>query len=202
MRKVLIVVVCLLSWPSLAEIPMGVEVFKRPGLASPMEIRTERYRFTIENIDGVHFIKAEGFGTHIAHEVRDGGVKNVRRLFVVESHACGESFVDLVLQMDPSRNEESPRRSYYRIVFSSDLGRTVSEFYDPSVAAVHAVLPLQNVEGLEEPDLGGKILCDGATPEVIYPEWPGVSTFGSPNVSIRVHFIRTRNLSRSATWVS
>lgn len=91
------------------------------------------------------------------------------RIFTVESDFCGEKTVDLVLQMEPSRHSETQRWRYYRVVFSSDLGEAVSEFYDPSVAAVNAVVPMQAAEGLPDPYLNGKIVCDGSTPKVAYP---------------------------------
>src|SRR5690625_1287876 len=170
MNKLLLVLACFLSPLCLAEVPIGVEVFKKPGLRSPMEIKTSSYHFTVEESHGMHLIKGmHVHGGSVAHEIHDGGVKNVRRLFVLESHACGAKFIDLVLQMEPGEYEESGHWRYYRIVFSSDLTEVVSEFYDPSVSAIYAVLPIQNVEGLEEPELGSKIVCDGPVPTVVYP---------------------------------
>ena len=160
----------LFSAPCSAEIPLGTEIFKRPGLGTPMEIKTSRYIFSINQIDGAHLIEGEHpNGNSITHTVEDGGVKNIQRAFVVESHFCGAKFIDLVLQMGPGRHDETQQLSYYRIIFSSDLGSVVSEFYDPSVAAVNGVLPMQSAVGVPSPDLGGEIVCDGSTPKVVYP---------------------------------
>lgn len=170
MKIIILTSIFLLSTTSFSEIPLGVEIFKRPGLGTPMEIKTSRYGFSIENKDGTHFIKGtHPNGSNILHTIRDGGVKNIQRIFLVESHFCGEKFVDLVLQMNPSRYEETQQRSYYRIVFSSDLSSVISEFYDPSVAAVNAIVPMQSAEGVPSPDLDGELVCDGSTPKAVYP---------------------------------
>lgn len=160
----------LLSAPSYGEVPPGVEVFRRAGLDAPMKIETSNHSFSVwSSDDGYHIRGRHSNGNRIAHTTMHGGINNVDRVFMVESYFCGEKFVDLVLQMNPLRHAETQRRRYYRIVFSSDLTEVVSEFYDPSVAAVNAVAPMQAVEGIPEPELGGQIVCDGSTPKVVYP---------------------------------
>ena len=153
-----------------AAIPLGVEVFKMPGVNNPMGIETADYSFSTWDSDAGYQIRGgHSNGNHISHTAKYGGINNVERVFLIESYFCGVKSVDLVLQMGPLRHAESQRRTYYRIVFASDLSEVVSEFYDPSVAAVNAVIPMQSAEGTPEPELGGEIVCDGPTPNAVYP---------------------------------
>ncbi|MGO1541839.1 MAG: hypothetical protein ACTH0Y_02150 [Luteimonas sp.] len=170
MKIILLIFGLLIHTSCPAAIPLGAEVFKRPGINNPMGIETANYNFSTRNSDDGYKIQGtHSNGNHISHTTKYGVINNVERIFVVESYFCDAESVDLVLQMGPLRHAETQRRMYYRIVFASDFSEVISEFYDPSVAAVNAVVPMQSAEGTPEPELGGEIVCDGSTPNVVYP---------------------------------
>ncbi|WP_202905359.1 hypothetical protein, partial [Luteimonas abyssi] len=150
-----------------AELPVGVEVYTIAGLDAPMKIEKKDYQFYLYENDGSHSISGRrSNGKEIDHTIDDAGVGRVERIFAIDSQPCGTSSIDLVLQIAPSPSSESDRRNYYRIVFDSNLDNVVSEFYDPSIAAVNAILPLQSVEGTTDSETGRKIICNGSKPEI------------------------------------
>lgn len=141
----------------------------REMIDRPMTIKKGNYTFTTEKTSSFrgNVIEAKLLGKSMLRIEDDNpSLDNAERLFALESHGCDHTTIDLVIQMGPGKNGDIITRSYYRYVFSTDLKSVISEFYDPSVLAVNAVLPIQTVEGIPSPEDGGRIVCRGNVPVV------------------------------------
>ncbi|WP_158685914.1 hypothetical protein [Achromobacter spanius] len=170
--KFAVALLAALPFTSLAEyaIPSNAELFMREMTGRPMTVKKGNYAFTIENASSTRgkAIEAKLMGKSILKITNDDpNLENTERLFAVESHGCNENTIDLVIQTGPRKNDDIITRSYYRYVFSIDLKSIVAEFYDPSVLALNAVLPIQTVEGIPSPEDGKKIVCKDDIPVVV-----------------------------------
>ncbi|MFT4256658.1 MAG: hypothetical protein QM599_06855 [Pseudoxanthomonas sp.] len=125
------------------------------------------YKFSLdESMSGKKIVGSFSEEEKIKYNLPEAGFDKVERLFVLESHGCGGNSIDLVIQIGPGNQADIRTRDYYRIVFSVDLKSVVSSFYDPSISAANAVLPLQSVEGMPSPATGEKITCNDSVPTV------------------------------------
>lgn len=151
------------------DMPQNSELFMRGTIDRPMTVKKDNYTFTIEysaSTQGKE-IKAKLLGRSILKILNDNpSLDNTERLFILESHGCNRKTIDLVIQTGPRKNDDIITRSYYRYVFSPDLKFLVSEFYDPSILAINAVLPIQTVEGIPSPEDGMAIVCKDNVPVV------------------------------------
>lgn len=151
-----------------SDIPPGAEIFTAEGLAQPMSVETAEYKFSLIESGNSYLVSGSGpDGAMIEYRLPHAEFQTSERLFVLRSYACGTSTVDLILQLGPPEHADMEERNHYRLVFSDDLASVVAKFYDPSVSSVHAVLPLQSVEGIVDADTGRAISCNGTTPSVI-----------------------------------
>lgn len=150
------------------ELRAGAELFVPPGINSPMSVEIQSYKFSLHESESGKLVSgAFSGGAEIEHALSEAGFDKVERIFALESHGCDGNSVDLVIQTGPGKNADVRTRSHYRIVFSMDLSAVIAEFYDPSISAANAVLPLQSVEGMSDPETGERIICNGTTPVVV-----------------------------------
>ncbi|NZA28123.1 hypothetical protein H0E84_17225 [Luteimonas sp. SJ-92] len=150
-----------------AKLPVGAELFVPPGLSSPMSVEIRDYKFSLRESDSGKLVTGTfSGGSDIEHSLAQAGFDKVERIFALESHGCGSNSIDLVIQTGPEKTADIHTRNHYRIVFSADLSTVITEFFDPSVSAANAVLPLQSVEGISDPTTGARIVCIGTTPAV------------------------------------
>ncbi|KAB7769644.1 hypothetical protein CKY51_05715 [Xanthomonas maliensis] len=132
-----------------------------------MSLDSHGYRFEIVRDEETTSLLAKSpAGKEQSVALGPAGFSNIERLFYVESHGCGSASIDVVLQLGPEANDDILRRSYYRVMFSRDLSSVVSAFFDPSVDAANAVLPIQTVKDIVSSEHKEFIACDGSAPVV------------------------------------
>jgi hypothetical protein len=171
-KNLAIAIACGISFDHGTSVGDG-ELFKPARLGDPISIETREYRFSVtESGESSVVAGKSASGDSIKHELPHIWTNKIERLFALESQGCGGNSIDLVIQIGPGRNADVAKRIYYRIAFSRDLGRVIAEFYDPSVSATNAVLPIQSVEGAPDPDTGQMIICDGPKPSVKQSQRP------------------------------
>ncbi|MGS0515871.1 hypothetical protein ACQR5T_00955 [Xanthomonas oryzae pv. oryzicola] len=143
------------------------EIFTPESLNSGMSLDSDGYHFEIMESEGAASLVAKSqTGAKKIVKIQEAGFSRLERLFYTKSHACGISSVDVIIQLGPDENDDIKKRNYYRIVFSKDIKSVISEFFDPSIAAANAVLPLQTVENLKNNDTKDMITCEGTKPVV------------------------------------
>ncbi|MBN6149859.1 hypothetical protein JR065_05870 [Xanthomonas sp. AmX2] len=167
MRILALVLLLPASFLLQAKAPQNSEIFTPESLSSGMSLEANGYRFEIVESGGVTALLAKSpSGMKKTVELHDAGFSRPERLFYVKSHGCNIESIDVVIQFAPEPNEDIKYRNYYRIVFAKDMSSVVSEFFDPSVAAANAVLPIQSVRNLEDKYTKEKITCKGSKPIV------------------------------------
>lgn len=165
----LIAATFLLSTPFLlyAAPAQNSEIFTPESLNSGMSLESDGYHFEVMESEGAASLVAKApTGAKKTVRLQEAGFSKLERLFYTKSHACGISSVDVIIQLGPDENDDIKYRSYYRIVFSKDLKSVISEFFDPSISAANAVLPLQTVENLKNNGTKEMITCEGTKPFV------------------------------------
>lgn len=159
----------LMTLPAMAELPQGAELFTPPGLDGILSVETAEYRFGLSPVGdgGGYVLDGEGpSGAAISQPLGDDSPMQPDRLFLIDSNGCGGASIDLVIRLAPPETGDLRQYNYYRVVMQPDLGAIIAEFYDPSIAAANAVLPLQTVEDMRDPSTGQAITCEGTVPVV------------------------------------
>lgn len=152
-----------------SHIPADAEIFFKGASDESMNFIMDDYTFTLTNSRSTQgkVIEAKLLGKLVFKIEDDNQFFNyAERLFALESHGCGRTTIDLVIQMGPGKYGDVITRRYYRYVFSKNLKSLISEFHDPSVLALNAVLPIQTVENIPSPKNGRAITCKGSVPVV------------------------------------
>ncbi|MCD7099390.1 hypothetical protein [Stenotrophomonas sp. MMGLT7] len=167
MKANFLAVLLLTSCFAYAEVPSGSEIFTPETLSKGMSVESDGYKFEVEHSrDGTYLLARASSGKINKVKLPEAGLSNMERLFYVSSNGCGGKSVDAVIQIGPESHADLEFRSFYRIIFSRDLSSVISEFFDPSVSVVNAVLPIQTVEGIEDKETKEKIVCEGSKPIV------------------------------------
>ncbi len=167
MKKLVLALLLLMPLALRAEMAQNSEIFTPETLSGGMSLESNGYRFEIIKSEEMNILLAKS-PAGIKKEVKlpAAGFSRPERLFYVKSYGCGAESIDVVIQLAPEPDDDVKYRSYYRIILSKDMSLVVSEFFDPSVSTVNAVLPIQSVKGLGNIDGREKIICHGPKPVV------------------------------------
>lgn len=150
-----------------ADLPAGAEFFLPPGLDGIMAVESDDVRFALLPNEGDFTVEAaQGDRPPASFDWPDSAPLNPDRLFLARSRACGTETADLIIRLVPPELADLQDYTYYRMVFAPDLTQILTHFYDPTVAAFNAVLPLQKVIGDAHQGEDTALVCDGSLPVV------------------------------------
>ncbi|WP_341809235.1 hypothetical protein WMO32_19520 [Xanthomonas oryzae pv. oryzicola] len=167
MKILISIILSLVFFPAHANPQDGAQIFIPEKLSEGMSLKANGYRFEIvRDEENTSLIARSPAGKEETVKLGKAGFSKIERLFYLESHGCGSESIDIVIQVGPEANDEIIRRSYYRIIFSREITKVISKFFDPSVDAANAVLPIQTVEGLVSSESKDFISCNGSRPIV------------------------------------
>lgn len=164
-----LVLTLLLSTPTLlhAGALQSSEIFTPETLNSGMSLTSDGFYFEITGSGGASALLAKSpSGSTKEVKLPNAGFSKPERLFYVRSYGCEAESIDVIIQLAPESNDDIKYRNYYRIIFSKDITSVISQFFDPSVSAANAVLPIQSVKNLESTYTKEKIICSGSKPIV------------------------------------